>query len=188
MSQPQDQDFYADEPLAPSEAPPLLDDEPRRGGCGCWVTALATLVVFVVLVGVGLFLPPINLFQRLTGPHYTTLNSGANAVAANGLTVTAANLKGPETLGVTLSSVSMDRFLASDTTQGAWVADAEAAVPPSLALESAVYGVTTSGSSTSQVALSVDLPANADTDVFDMYGWSAQSDKWTFIPSHPADG
>ncbi len=163
------------------------DDQPRRG-CGCWITALSTLVVFVVLVVFGLFLPPINLYQRLTSPHYTTLNSGNNAVADNGMTVTAYNLKGPETLGVTLTSVPMDRFLASDTSQGAWVADAKAAVPPALALQSPVYTVMTSGSGTPQVALSIDLPGNADTDVFDVYGWSAQTDKWTFIPAHPANG
>ncbi len=65
----------------------------RRGGCGCWVTLLTTLVVFVALVVVGLFLPPINLYQRLFAGNYVTLTSSANAVASNGLTLAAYDLK-----------------------------------------------------------------------------------------------
>ncbi len=186
------------EPLEPVVQPllrvdePEIDEEapPRRGGCGCWITAITTLVVFVVLIGIGLFLPPINLLQRLTSANFTVLTPNANAVANNGLTLAAYNLKIGESLNVSLSSVPMDRFLGGD----AGSADARAAIPPSLALQSAVYTLNAS-SGDAQVAensygitLTVDLPADANPDIFDLYGWSAQTDKWSFIPAHPGDG
>ncbi len=185
--------FGDTEPLTPTIEPLIRVDEqeaeqeapPRGRGCGCWVTAITTLVVFVVLVGIGLFLPPINLMQRLTSPHFTTLTSSANAVAENGLTLAAYNLSGGSTLDVSLSSVPMNRFLAGDASAGAWVPDAMAAVPPSLALQSAVYSLTATGSA-GQIAVSIDLPANADADIFDIYGWNGS--RWQFIPAHPADG
>ncbi len=160
-------------------------EAPRRG-CGCYVTAITTLVVFALLVSVGLFLPPINLLQHLTGPHFTTLTTSANAVADNGLTLAAYNLKGSDTLSVALSSVPMDRFLAADAKAGSWIPDALAAVPPSLALQSPVYSVNATGKA--EIGLSVDLPAGANSDLFDLYGWSNANGRWTFIPAHAADG
>ncbi len=157
----------------------------RRGGCGCWVTAITTLVVFVVLVGIGLFLPPINLLERLTAPRMTTLTASANAVSDAGFTLASYDLTGGDTLGVSISSVPMNRFLAGDASAGSWIPYALAAVPPSLALQSAVYAVTTTESGT-PVTVSVDLPSGADPDIFDLYGWDGSH--WQFLPAHPADG
>ena len=171
----------------PQDTEPFVPPEqPTRRGCGCWVTALTTLVVFVVLVGVGLFLPPINLLQRLTGPHYTTLTTAANAITESGLTLAAYDLQANDTLDVALSSVPMEQFLAGDAKAGAWVPDALAAVPPWLALQSPVYGVTTTRSA--DVVLSVDLPAGVNSDIFDLYGWHGASGSWQFIPAHPSEG
>jgi len=78
----------------------------------------------------------------------------------------------------------MNRFLAGDASAGAWVPDALAAVPPSLALQSAVYSVTATDSGAA-VTLTVDLPADADPDIFDLYGWSGG--RWHFLPAHPAE-
>jgi hypothetical protein len=97
--------------------------EHRRGGCGCWITALTTLVVFGVLIVIGLFLPPVNLLQRLTNPQFTTLTSSVNAVADGGLTLTSYELQPGESLAVTLSNVPMNRFLAGDITAGTWIPD-----------------------------------------------------------------
>ena len=171
----------------PPEPPEFDPDFEQRRGCGCWVTLLTTLTVFVVLVVVGLFLPPVSLYQRLFSPNYVTLTASANAVGENGFTLAAYNLQGGATLGVSLSSVPMDRFLAGDTSAGAWDSDARAAVPPSLALQSPVYSVEASNNA-ADVTLGVDLPANVNPDVLDLYGWSTQTKTWTFIPAHPADG
>ncbi|MCC6803153.1 MAG: hypothetical protein IT319_09730, partial [Anaerolineae bacterium] len=172
-----------------------VDDEPeddytqeivaRRGGIGCWVTGLVTLVVFVGLVGIGLFLPPINLYQRLTAPRMTTLTAGANTVSDSGLTLASYDLNNGETLGVSISSLPMNRFLAGDASAGAWIPDALAAVPPSLALQSAVYSVTATDDDT-PVTLSVELPAGADAAIFDLYGWDGN--KWRFLPAQADQG
>ena len=77
-----------------------VDDEaeteaPRRGGCGCWVTAITTLVVFVVLVG-DRAVPAADqpAASACSAPQFTTLTASANAVADNGLTLAAYNLQG----------------------------------------------------------------------------------------------
>lgn len=159
----------------------------KRGGCGCWITGITTLVVFAVLVGVGLFLPPVNLLQRLTGSQTTTLTSSANAIADSGLTLASYDMQPDESLNVSLSSVPMNRFLSGDTSAGTWVPDALAAIPPSLALQSAVYSLTASGSSDAEIAISIDLPPEAQSDVFDMYGWNSATHRWEFIPAHTID-
>ncbi|MBI1258643.1 MAG: hypothetical protein GC204_14340 [Chloroflexi bacterium] len=176
-----------DAPLTPDEQEQDFEQAPRGRGCGCWVTLISTLVVFIVLIAIGLYLPPINLLQRLTTPNFTTLTARANALTNSGLTLAAYNLQGADTLSVTLNSVPMDRFLAGDTKFGTWVPDALAAVPPSLALQSPVYALATSGNST-QVALSVDLPADANPDIYDLYGWNQATGKWTFMPAHATGG
>ncbi|MFN8451364.1 MAG: hypothetical protein U0521_22970 [Anaerolineae bacterium] len=119
------------QPYAPVIEPPVRvgqDDEEfdtqagrRGGGCGCWVTAITTLVVFVVLVGIGLFLPPINLLERLTAPRMTTLTASANAVSGRGIYARLYDLTGGDTLGVSISSVPMNRFLAGDASAGSWI-------------------------------------------------------------------
>ncbi len=177
--------FAPVDPMPPEE---ITNPEPaRRGGCGCWVTVLTTLVVFVALVVVGLFLPPINLYQRLFAGNFVTLTGSANAVASNGLTLAAYDLQPGETLDLTLNTVPMDRFLAGDTSAGAWIPDALAAVPPSLALQSSVYGVAAS-SAAAEMTLSIDLPPDVNPDILDLYGWSDRTKRWTFIPAHPTDG
>ncbi|MEP7292228.1 MAG: hypothetical protein ABI835_10610, partial [Chloroflexota bacterium] len=176
---------YSDEDTSLQNA--YTQEPRRRGGCGCWLTGLTTLVVFGVLVAVGLFLPPVNLLQRLTGPQTTTLTSSANAVADSGLTLASYNMQPGDSLNVSLSAVPMNRFLAGDLSAGSWIPDAQASIPPSLALQSPVYSVSASGSA-SEITLSVDLPPESTPDIFDLYGWSANSDQWQFIPAHPVDG
>jgi hypothetical protein len=161
--------------------------EHRRGGCGCWITALTTLVVFGVLIVIGLFLPPVNLLQRLTNPQFTTLTSSVNAVADGGLTLASYELQAGESLAVTLSNVPMNRFLAGDITAGTWIPDALGSIPPALALQSPVYSLTASGSA-AEIAISIDLPPEAETDIFDMYGWDEDAHRWQFIPAHPVEG
>ncbi len=186
----QSSDTHPFTPLDTDSLPPeeLTNPEPeRRGGCGCWVTVLTTLVVFTALVVIGLFLPPINLYQRFFAGNFVTLTSSANAVASSGLTLAAYDLNPGETLDVTLNTVPMDRFLAGDSSAGTWIPDALAAVPPSLALQSSVYGVEPS-SANAEMTLSIDLPPDVNPDILDLYGWSARTKTWQFIPAHPTDG
>nr|MBA3869818.1 hypothetical protein [Anaerolineae bacterium] len=106
LDTPTEEYYEEDVPLRPT-APA------RRGGCGCWIPAILTVLLVGVLAIIGAILPPINLPQRLFGislfgPNYTILSAQANAVANNGLALIA----DPGTLGtdfgVVLASVPMN--------------------------------------------------------------------------------
>jgi hypothetical protein len=167
---------------------------PRRGGCGCWIPALITLFVVFTLVLVGLFLPPVNLAQKvlgvsLFGPAYTTLNAQANAVKStdNNLTVAVNPANPGKDFGVALSVVSMDDFSKGNAQAADWVPQAHAAAPPSLALQSAVYSIQTTGTTPTGVTLSVAVPPSAgNPDILDLYAWDKLSGQWRFVPSHAA--
>ncbi|MFN8562565.1 MAG: hypothetical protein U0703_13345 [Anaerolineae bacterium] len=91
------------------------------GGCGCWVTAITTLVVFVVLVGIGLFLPPINLLERADRPAHDHADRQRQRRQRRGIYARLYDLTGGDTLGVSISSVPMNRFLAGDASAGSWI-------------------------------------------------------------------
>ena len=162
---------------------------PRRSGCGCWIPALLTLFVVGVLVVVGLFLPPVDLWNRLFGTQYAVLSSEANAVADSGLTLVVDPASPGENFGVALESMPVNTFLSDSATNAAWVAGAKAAIPPQLALQSPVYTLATSGSAPDTVTLNIDIPATAgNPDLLSLYGWEASSrGQWQFLPSQFTD-
>jgi hypothetical protein len=163
-------------------APPPV---PRQGGgCGCWLPALATLFLVTVLLGVAAVLPPINLTQRLFGvslfgPNFTMLSSQANATALDGLALVAdpGSLQGD--FGVALASVPVN----AATTTDEQIIAALRAVPPTLARQSPIYSIRTTGSSPELTSLNITLPTGANPDAVDMYGWSADDGLWRFIPA-----
>src|SRR4051812_39773619 len=77
-----------DVPYDQAEAAPVEEGREKRSGCGCWVAALLTFLLVVALIGVGLFLPPINLYQKLFGVNYTMISVNANAIASNDKSLT----------------------------------------------------------------------------------------------------
>src|SRR5687767_4741318 len=155
------------QPLEPVYPKPLRQQEaPSRGGCGCWIPAILSLLVAVVLVAVGMFLPPISLYDRLFGVQYAMLDSTANAVATDGLTVVVDPNDPGDEFGVSLGSFTLASM---NTTSPDAVAasSALAAAPPTLALQSPLYSIKTKGIQPGQVTFSVALPANVTADVVD---------------------
>lgn len=178
-------------PIVGEEVPltPLEAASPRRGGgCGCWITGLVTLIVAGALVAVGLFLPPFNLADRLRGATYAMLSPDANAVAEGALTLAVYGDDFGSNFGVALDTVPMSAFLAGSADAGAWIPDALASAPLTLALQSDVYNVRTTGETPDQVTLSVNIPAGVDTDVLDLYTWDENSHSWRFVPAQPIGG
>lgn len=170
-----------------SESPAKEDTQPKppveqRGGCGCVLPALLTGFVVMVLVIVGLFLPPVDLWNRLFGVQYAVLSANANAVAADGLTLIVDPADPGSGFGVVIDSIPARDFLAG--TRGDWAAEALTAAPPYLALQSAVYSIDTTGTPPSSVTLNVNVPLEtANPDLLSLYGWETQTDQWRFIPS-----
>lgn len=156
----------------------------RRGGCGCWIPAILTLLLVVALVVIGAILPPVNLPQRLFGvslfgPSYTMLRPEANAVAADGLALVADPAQVGNEFGVALASVPVN----AATTDDAIVAEALAAVPPGLSRQSPVYSIQTTGKQPDTLTLNITVPGSANPDLLDVYGWDAKSKQWSFIPA-----
>ncbi|MBZ0278408.1 MAG: hypothetical protein K8I60_19835, partial [Anaerolineae bacterium] len=164
---------------------------PQRsgGGCGCWLPALVTLFLVVALVGVGLFLPPVSLYDRLFGVQYTMLSAESNAVRSQdtALTLVVDPASPGQDFGVALSEVSINDFTAGNAAAGDMIPAAKAALPPTLALQSAVYALQTTGDAPGAVTLTVNVPPTAgDSDILDVYAWDATSGQWHFVPSQPS--
>jgi spore germination protein YaaH len=162
---------------------------PRQRGDGCvsWLTALIALVVAAALIFVGLFLPPINLYDRLFGTQYAMLSAQSNAVRSvdQGLTLVVDPANPGQDFGAALQTVSMNDFLAGNAQTADWIPEAKAAAPPYLALQSNVYSISTTGTPPGSATLTLTVPPPvANRDIVDLYGWDAQSDQWKFIPSH----
>ena len=104
----------------------------RRGGCGCWLTGLFTLFLILVLVAVGLFLPPVQLIERLTGPQYFPINADAYAVQLEGLTLQVDPAAPGEDFSVAIDSLAANEFLAG-AAGPEWLAGARSALPAQLA-------------------------------------------------------
>ncbi|MEQ8672179.1 MAG: hypothetical protein RLP44_21245 [Aggregatilineales bacterium] len=158
----------------------------RGGGAGCWLVGLITLMLVIGLVVVGLFLPPFNLGERILGSDFAMLDATNNATQTDDTTlkvIVSPDDAGSE-FGVSLDSVDLNAFIAnSATTDVVWTAQAGAAVPPYLAVQSNVYGIETTGTTPALTTLDVALPASASPDVLDMYGWYTDAGEWRFIPS-----
>jgi hypothetical protein len=162
---------------------------PRRGGAGCWIVGLATLFTVVILIGVGLLLPPFNLLDRIIGAQYAILSADANAVAADGITVYVDPAAPGENFGVALSSIPMQSFMSASPDVADWVPRAYAAQPPDAALQSPVYTIRTTGDAPPTVMLSIEAPETSSPDVLDVYAWDETRAQWVFLPSHAgADG
>ncbi len=148
----------------------------QGGGCGCWLPALLALLVAGGLILVGLFLPPVNLYDRLFGVQYTPLSAESNAVrsADGALTVIVDPADPGRDFGIAL------------TTGGPEATAAQAAIPPFLALQSPLYDLQTTGEAPETVTLSLTLPAElaGSADVLDLYGWDAERGEWRFVPAH----
>ena len=173
-------------PVEPVPYDPERDGPPprRTGGCGCWIPALLTLFVVGVLVVVGLFLPPVDLWNRLFGVQYAVFSPEANAVAENGLTVVVDPANPGRNFGVALEAMPVNTFLSGNQSDAAWLPAARAAIPPHLALQSPVYTVQTTGTAPETVQLDLRVPGNIGSpDVLSLYGWDEDAGTWRFLPS-----
>ena len=153
----------------------------RRGGCGCWLTGLFTLFLILVLVAVGLFLPPVQLIERLTGPQYFPINADAYAVQLEGLTLQVDPAAPGEGFSVAIDSLAANDFLAG-AAGPEWLAGARSALPAQLALQSPVYSLYSEGMAPETLTLDLTLPAAiGNAQLFSLYGWDGMS--WDFLPS-----
>jgi len=160
----------------------------RGGGFGCWITGCVTLLAAGALIVVGLLLPPFNLADRLRGTNYAMLSAEANAVAEGDLTLAVYGDDFGQNFGVDVQPIPMNSFLGGDVSAGAWIPDALASAPPTLAIQSDVYTIKTTGATPNEVTLSMTIPPGMDTDLLDLYTWDVNSNTWRFIPAQAVSG
>lgn len=166
---------------------PIQSVRPQGRGCGCWLTGIFALLVGAALVGVGLFLPPIDLYNRLFGVQYAVLSAQSNAVRSpdQGLTLVVDPAKPGVDFGAALNSVSMNDFLNGNVQAGDWIPAVQAALPANLALQSNVFTIGVTGKQPDTVTLTMVVPPSvSNRDLVDVYGWDSKSNQWTFVPSH----
>lgn len=160
----------------------------KNGSAGCWLTALITVFVAMVLVLVGAFLPPFNLYDRLFGEQYDMLSADTQEVSFGGeFTVGVSGNDTGENFGVQLSRVPLKDFETANTSAGDWIPVTKSNLPFYLALQSDVYSVEITGEPPEHVSLNLNLPLNvASPELLDMYGWDGA--EWEFIPSTKSNG
>ncbi|MCK6578962.1 MAG: hypothetical protein L6Q98_12735 [Anaerolineae bacterium] len=156
----------------------------RGGGSGCWLLAGLTLAAFLVLLVVGLLLPPISLLQRVTGPRYTLLTAEANAVREGALTVAVFGDDPGAEFGVALSAVPQQDFAAAASSADGALRTAFQALPVSAEPISDLFSLATTGTAPERVALSLEIAdPTAPADLIDLYGYDPQTREWRFIPA-----
>ncbi len=167
---------------------PVYPSQKQSGGAGCWLTAFISLFVAMILVLVGVFLPPLSLYDRLFGEQYDVLSiENPNIAYGSEFSLGISGDETGEDFGVQLSKVSLNDFETNNTTAGEWIPSAKSNLPFYLALQSPVYTIESSGQAPDNLAISLDLPINvATSQVLDVYGWDGS--EWRFIPSVKAEG
>lgn len=166
--------------------PPVRQPQ-QSSGAGCWLTAFMSVFVAMILVMVGLFLPPLNLYDRLFSEQYDMLNADNMTISLGSefsLGVNSDNTG--KNFGVQLSRVSLNDFETSNTAAGEWIPSAKRNLPFYLALQSSIYTVESTGDAPSEVQFSLNLPVNVTPQILDMYGYDGN--EWRFIPSTKLNG
>ncbi len=164
----------------------------QTSGAGCWLIGIITTLVALVLVVVGLFLPPFSLYDQVFGEPYTALQqAGDAAVTQDGSFRLAAATDVSGTFEVNLNRISLQAFETASAEAAEWVPAVKQAVPYYLALQSPVYTVQTRGRTPQAVFVSADIPGTAASpDLLDLYGWyeTERGGQWEFVPSYASGG
>ncbi len=158
-----------------------------------WLPMLAIMLVVLVLVIAALFLPPLSLWDSISGDDddeqtSTTQNGvagaahlafGADALhgESNGLAIDVSAEDPGTGFGVYVVAVGPDSYLAGETPATGW--NCTAAALPELPgpIDGQVYSLTQSGTAPTSLLLQV-----ASTEDSSLYVWDAANNAWTFLP------
>ncbi len=162
----------------------------KNNNSGCWLSAVITFCLVILLVVAGLFLPPFDLYNRLFGEEYTILAQPGDTVATedNGLQIAAAENFVSEDFGVQPGSIARQIFDAGTAENAPWLTAARSSLPQELALQTPLYTLKTNQDDVpGTLILSLAQPAGINADVLDVYGWysSETGGRWHFLPAQP---
>lgn len=160
-----------------------IEHEARAGGIGGLLIAVVSIFVALALVGVGLFLPPIRLYDRLFAAQYNTLSSVGDTVRTGDGSLSLMALSEGDGFGVRVGGVGLREFTVADSAIAPWIPPLRNAIPYYMALQSPVYHLEYDTRPLSAHRASIEIPPTARPDLLDMYGYHSTIAQWQFIPS-----
>ena len=162
-------------------------NHPRRRAAAPCLVALTSLLITAALIGLSLFLPPINLPDRLLAAQYSPLNAASPAIALGAeLRLSLPPADSSADFAVKLERLSAAAFESADAEGSAWLAAARVTLPAFLTLRSPLYWVESRGQPPSTLHIELQPGAVEMPERLSLYGWNGES--WRFIPSEAAAG
>ena len=161
---------------------------PPRHKFGCWLVAFASLLITFALIALSLFLPPINLPDRLLAAQYSPLNATSPALALDTdfrLSLPAG--ASPDDFAVKLDQLSAAAFANPKPEEPPWLAAARQSLPESLALGGPLFLIESRGDAPSRLSVELKPPPTSPQPArLLLYGWTGED--WRFIPAEYAGG
>lgn len=158
---------------------------PRRRAAAPCLVALTSLVITFALIGLSLFLPPINLPDRLLAAQFSPLNAASPAVALDAeLRLSLPPAESSADFAVKLTHLPAEEFASADAAKSAWLAAAREALPSFLTLRSPLYEIESRGQPPSTLNIELRTGAVEMPERLALYGWDGES--WRFIASEYA--
>ena len=150
--------------------------------------AFTSLLITFALIVLSLFLPPINLPDRLLAAQYIPLNAETPAISlAAGFRLSLPANVSPDDFAVKLDLMSADAFANPEPKEAPWLLAARQSLPDSLALSGPLFLIESRGDSPGRLSVELEAPpASPQPARPSLYGWNG--DVWRFIPSEYAGG
>lgn len=149
---------------------------------------MSALLISGALIAISLFLPPINLPDRLLAAQFSPLKAASPAIAlASDFRLSLPAEETAADYAVKLERLSAQAFDTAEADQPAWLATARQALPRFLSLGSPLFLVEARGKPPANLRIELRPPAETPLpERLSLYGWNG--DAWRFIPSEYAAG
>lgn len=162
-------------------------NHPRHRHTAPCLVALTSLLISAALIALSLFLPPINLPDRLLAAQFSPLKAASPAIALGAeLRISLPSDATSADFAVKLTRLPADEFDLADAEVSAWLTAVRAALPSFLTLRSPLYRVESRGEAPSTLNLELRTGAVDMPERLSLYGWNGE--RWRFIPSQAAAG
>ena len=161
---------------------------PPRHRFGCWLVAFTSLLITFALIGLSLFLPPINLPDRLLAAQYIPLNAETPAISlAAGFRLSLPADASADDFAVKLDQMSATAFATQLNEEPPWLAAARQMLPDSLALGGPLFLIESRGDAPASLDVELEPPPDSPLPArLSLYGWNGES--WRFVPFEYAAG
>ena len=154
---------------------------------GCWLVAFTAIVLFMILLPIGLMLPPFNLPDRLLALQYDRLNTNNPEFSFDdSFSVNLLDRAGSDDFALRIAVVSLADITSGSPTIPESLSAAIAELPDYLALQSPLYALTSLGTAPDNLQFVLDLPSGTISKAhLSLFGWDGNT--WRFVPSRLSD-